>query len=308
MRLEGLKSVACIQGHSCAGRDAGWNRFQRGPTDTLIIYVLAFDRPRVARILDESWGGRAYLDKIVQVSFTLPELQSAVIQRELERGWREIARATEGPFLHELERDTGTKESVLHAVVPLMETIRDVKRLNATVASLWPILESKVHPADLIVLEALRLFWPEFYGELMAVADDLANYVPAPKAKPGVPPRTPKFLSLRNRVSEAAKKAAEEQETFTRVKNLDSYIASILKFLFPQSAGHRPPPPEEKRIAHPDVLEAYLRHVPEWQAGPVMKGASVSPLAEGEMNVQVGPGTRLQEDVEGEREFEGEME
>src|SRR5437764_9651607 len=38
------------------------------------IYLLAFDRARVASVLDESYGGAGsvYLEKIVQVSFELP--------------------------------------------------------------------------------------------------------------------------------------------------------------------------------------------------------------------------------------------
>ena len=107
-----------------------------------IIYLLAFDRAKVERALDQDGleGGRNYLDKIVELSFDLPATSPQALGNLLIEGIDQaISGIQTGPF------NSGRWQDVAARVLgPLLTTPRDINRyhLAALPASLRMIGEA----------------------------------------------------------------------------------------------------------------------------------------------------------------------
>ncbi|CAB4861610.1 unannotated protein [freshwater metagenome] len=137
-----------------------------------IIYVLAFDRKRVEAALDETnVPGRAYLEKIVQLCFDLP-----VIPRELIRS-QVFARLD--PILDGVKdlrfNQDDWSDVYFEVVEPLLTSLRDVSRLAVSAQPTVRALGSEVETVDLIALEAIRIFRPEFFEKIHAVRTTLTE-------------------------------------------------------------------------------------------------------------------------------------
>ncbi|WP_052946723.1 P-loop NTPase fold protein [Dermacoccus sp. PE3] len=137
-----------------------------------IIYVLAFDRARVEQALTEDGiPGRAYLEKIVQLSFDVPHapeklLRSQVFE-ELNRVLAPVANAT---------LDDGRWSDVYWEVIdPLFSNMRDVKRYAISARSTIKSLGADVDLVDLLAMEALRVFRPELVHQLSKLRNELTS-------------------------------------------------------------------------------------------------------------------------------------
>lgn len=136
-------------------------------------FVLAFDRERVEQALGESEGdGRAYLEKIVEVSYDVPKSRDVDLSQELLNAIDDVlhhATAT-GPF------DEHRFGSIFHGVIrPLVGSMRDVRRYaNALPVSLR-VIGDEVALEDVLALEAIRVLLPEAYAALAESADALTT-------------------------------------------------------------------------------------------------------------------------------------
>jgi predicted KAP-like P-loop ATPase len=131
-------------------------------------YVLAFDDRRVAEALIDKYGsleaGRSFLEKIVQVPLPLPPasikarrsltlegiksaLNLAKIELSAEQNQR-FADIFDKAFLHRIE------------------TPRLAKRFANAMTFALPILGGEVEIIDLILLEAIRAFYPHLYTSI----------------------------------------------------------------------------------------------------------------------------------------------
>ncbi|WP_187588339.1 P-loop NTPase fold protein [Gordonia sp. OPL2] len=137
-----------------------------------IIYVLAFDRERVEQALTEDGiPGRAYLEKIVQLSFDVPHapeklLRSQVVE-ELDRILTPVANAT-------LD-DSRWSDVYWEVIDPLVSNMRDVTRYAISARSTIKSLGDEVDLVDLLALEALRVFRPELFQQLSKLRCELTN-------------------------------------------------------------------------------------------------------------------------------------
>ena len=137
-----------------------------------IIYVLAFDRTRIESALAEDGvPGRAYLEKIVLLSFDVPHVPAKLLRaqvfEELDRVLGQVANVT---------IDEDRWGSVYFRIIdPLIKNMRDVTRYaissTATVRSLGPSIDL----VDLLALEALRVFRPEVVTSLGALRSELTT-------------------------------------------------------------------------------------------------------------------------------------
>lgn len=138
-------------------------------------YVLAFDEEMVAAALSEKYGaggteaGRHFLEKIVQVPLHLP-----VVDRETLRSYC-FEGVDEALGLAGIELSAEqTEEYVYHFATGIqnrMHTPRMAKRYGNALTFALPILKDEVNPVDLMLIEGIRIFYPEIYEHIRANPD-----------------------------------------------------------------------------------------------------------------------------------------
>src|SRR5262249_21766853 len=126
-----------------------------------IIYILAFDRIRVESALGaDGIPGRDYLEKILQVAIDLPAIPADVLNRQIfsaiDAALREIDNP--GPL------NQGVWVDVFMEIVrPLIRNMRDVRRYAAAIQGTVAALNGEIAPADVLALEAIRVFLPDVF-------------------------------------------------------------------------------------------------------------------------------------------------
>jgi hypothetical protein len=130
-------------------------------------YLLAFDEAIVARALGERYpgsgkaAGKRFLEKIIQVPLQLPVIQKETMLKYFIRRLRQTLYLTDIQLSDsELSRLTTTlSDSVLSEPI----TPRDVNRYSNTMSVVIPLLQGEVNMGDLILIEALKIFFPSSY-------------------------------------------------------------------------------------------------------------------------------------------------
>lgn len=137
-----------------------------------LVYVLAFDRERVERALDETnVPGRAYLEKIVQLSFDLPAIQRGTLQTQV---FAELDRILGD--LPDARFDSNRWPDVYMEIVgPMFANLRDVTRFAVSARPALAALGCEIEFVDLVALEAIRVFRPEVFAQLQVVATELTT-------------------------------------------------------------------------------------------------------------------------------------
>ena len=144
-----------------------------------LIYIVSCDRLRVEQALGEQapgLSGRDYLEKIIQWSFNLPEVPSHLLARQLEQAIKRALAAIENPG--RLDEEVWSKARV-EIVRPLIRNMRDVRRYAIAVRSTVGGLEGQVALADVLALEAVRVFLPDVFGLLSGAIDGLTGMTQA---------------------------------------------------------------------------------------------------------------------------------
>jgi predicted KAP-like P-loop ATPase len=137
-----------------------------------IIYVLAFDRERVEQALTEDGiPGRAYLEKIVQLSFDVPHAPEKLLRSQVfEELNRILAPVTDATL------DESRWSDVYWEVIdPLFSNMRDVTRYAISARSTIRSLGVEVDLVDLLAMEALRVFRPEITHQLSKLRSELTS-------------------------------------------------------------------------------------------------------------------------------------
>ena len=136
-----------------------------------IIYFVACDRFRVEQALQEQeLSGRAYLEKIIQLPFDLPEVPSHILREQIDAY---ITASFEGIENVSLLDEELWPDIFTEIVRPLIRNMRDVRRYVATVRGTVIGLEGQVALADLFGLEAVRIFLPDVFKLMPDVIDSL---------------------------------------------------------------------------------------------------------------------------------------
>lgn len=147
-------------------------------------YVLAFDPEIVAGALATSVGGavpadgRRYLEKIVQVPLQLPAADQSTLFFLMLEHLNDAIREVDVAF------PEGDQRAFVRYVEPLFSarrrTVREGKRYANAAGFALPLLAGEVHVGDLLLLEALRAWYPEVHARLqehreLFVADGLGR-------------------------------------------------------------------------------------------------------------------------------------
>ena len=247
-----------------------------------LIYIVSCDRLRVEQALDErgqGLSGRDYLEKIIQWSFNLPEVPSHLLAQQL---YKSIENAladikNPGPFREEVWADIRAE-----IVRPLIRNMRDVRRYAIAIRATVDGLDGQVARADVLALEAIRVFLPDVFRLLPSAIDGLTGMTQAvDRPVDRMPLQVPDnplsgynerlktqvdgliAAAEKDREPEAARTAREVVEAMvdhlfpvgTRLRNLSD--GDSAPFANDDAAEHL----RERRVAHEHVLRLYLERV-----------------------------------------------
>ena len=128
-----------------------------------LVYVLAFDRYRIELALDETnIPGRAYLEKIIQLSFDLPSISQDVLQSKVVAEFNNVLGDVKNLRLDQERWPDAFSELIL----PLIENLRDITRLATSARPTLEVLGADIDAVDIMALEAVRVFKPALFNEL----------------------------------------------------------------------------------------------------------------------------------------------
>lgn len=216
-----------------------------------VIYLLAFDRERVEGALSEQGlPGRAYLEKILQLADDLPTIPAQVLDTQLFDALNETLSMIDktGPF----DRDTW-HDHYSAIIRPLLRNMRDVRRYVAAVPRTVSELDGHVELADVLALEAIRVFLPDVFSKL---ASSVAGLTATSSFRGYDEP------ALKHQVESLVSASATHADV----------ARALVERLFPAAQRHLGGSSfgpdwtgrwlRNRRVAHASILHFYLEHVP----------------------------------------------
>lgn len=218
-----------------------------------IVYVVAFDRKRVEEALAEQGvRGRDYLEKILQVVVDLPAIPSQVLNRQVFTALDGALDTIEkkGPFDQQAWSDL-----FIEIVRPLIRNMRDVRRYAAAVHGTVGALDGQIALADVLALEAVRIFLPDVFEKFHGAVDGLTATSDFSSRGRSEPPQ------LKAQVDGLIEAAGEHGQV----------VRDMIERLFPAGERHAGGSHygdewkgrwlRERRVAHEDILGLYLERV-----------------------------------------------
>ncbi|RWZ49538.1 NTPase KAP [Labedella phragmitis] len=137
-----------------------------------IVYVLAFDRARVEQALTEDGvPGRAYLEKIVQLSFDVPQAPEMLLRSQV---FAELNRVLAPVADIEIDEDRWG-DAYFEIIDPLLSNMRDVTRYAISSRSTIKSLGAEIDLVDLLAMEAVRVFRPDLMQRLAKLRTELTK-------------------------------------------------------------------------------------------------------------------------------------
>jgi len=130
-------------------------------------YILAFDPEMVGAALGEIYGGgnleagRQFLEKIVQVPLDLPAVPAKQLRRLCMEGVEQVLKDNQVSISNQ-EAQLFNRRFVT-GIHPWLTTPRMCKRFSNALSFALPILKGEVNLVDLLMIEAVRVFHPEFH-------------------------------------------------------------------------------------------------------------------------------------------------
>ena len=240
-----------------------------------LIYIVACDRFRVEEALEENGlSGRDYLEKIFQLPYNLPEAPDQILQEQIEESVSTIARIEEST--HSTPFDQEHWGFVFPGIVePLIRNMRDVRRYEAAVRGTLINLRGRVELADVLGLEAVRIFLPDVFRRLPNVIDDITATSLSGKEARDVKDWSRKRVSSESDNNKWEQKKIEEFIKVAETPEEQVVVKQMLYHLFQhysqtsaQSQTVALPLSEpttllaNRRVAHEDILRLYLECVP----------------------------------------------
>ena len=175
-----------------------------------LVYIVACDRFRVEEALEEDGlSGRDYLEKIIQLPYNLPEVPAQILQEQIDESVNAIARIEESTHSTPFDQDHWGFVS-LGIVDPLIRNMRDVRRYNAAVRGTLINLRGQVELADVLGLEAIRLFLPDVFRRLHSVIDDITVDSPSGEEARDIKERSRELVSDESNNEERKQKKIEK--------------------------------------------------------------------------------------------------
>lgn len=145
-------------------------------------YVLAFDQEMVAGAVGERYGkgdiqaGREFLEKIIQVPLQLPKAPHDQLVEYCLSHVQAALDSTEQQLTDKQTQDF--QVSFLLYVAPRLETPRNAKRYANALAFVLPLLRDELAPVDVMLLEAVKIFYPDTFEHLRDQPQLYTGYYP----------------------------------------------------------------------------------------------------------------------------------
>jgi hypothetical protein len=195
-------------------------------------YLLAFDFETVSDALAEvqHTDGAAYLEKIVQVPFRLPDPTPGQLMAIVAEGVQEVASGQEEISDEEREQAKERLEYLaFYGLGSLWDNMRRVNRVLDSLHLTLPAVAGEVRLYDFVLLEALRVTEPRVYESILDGKNLLIG------ATPGAEMMLTR--GSRNAQEEVNRATAALVDAVCRAadrKELDGVIRHILEELFPR--------------------------------------------------------------------------
>lgn len=149
-------------------------------------YILAFDEDMVSSALGERYGsgnkesGRNFLEKIVQVPLNLPMADKLSLRKFFFDCVDEVLKESAVELTD--EESQAFVINYIYGLEPRLATPRIAKCYRNVLSFSLPILKKRVNHLDLMLVEALRVFYPALYDIIRANPDvflgtQLVNYI-----------------------------------------------------------------------------------------------------------------------------------
>ena len=138
-----------------------------------LIYIINCDRFRVEQALAEEMpnqSGRDYLEKIIQWSYDLPEVPIHLLSQQLHEAMDNVLANIESAEPLDEQVWPEVHEDIIR---PLIRNMRDVRRFAIAMRETVGGLKGQVALADVLALEAIRLFLPDVFRRLPGAIDGL---------------------------------------------------------------------------------------------------------------------------------------
>jgi hypothetical protein len=218
-----------------------------------IVYVVAFDRERVETALSEqNIPGRDYLEKILQVAIDLPVIPEHVLNKQVFSAM-DKALARTGTTI-KLDEQVWP-DIFMEVIRPLIKNMRDVRRYAAAIHGTVESINGQIALADLLALEAIRVFLPDVFKCLHGAIDGLTTTSGATYGMRSEPPELK--LQIESLISKSSLHAG--------------VVHSMVDRLFPAAKRHLGGSHygedwkrnwlRNRRVAHEDILRLYLERV-----------------------------------------------
>ncbi len=224
-----------------------------------MVYFLLFQRDVVTEALNDVScnDGKGYLEKLVQVTFDLPEIDRPKLEEVLFCGLNAIL---EKHDLGASFEEYWWNQLYYEGIRGLFRTVRDVRRFVSSFSFHVNLFHGKmayeVNPVDLIAIEALHLFEPNCYRRIHAAKVALTQ------KRQSVPFADDEFNKRDRETIDSVIEACSE-------RNREA-IRRIIRRLFPLServySGHSPGAPSDDeclrrlRVCHPLVFDRYFHY------------------------------------------------
>jgi predicted KAP-like P-loop ATPase len=217
-----------------------------------IIYLLAFDRRRVEQALsEEGIDGRDYLEKIVQAVVDIPAIPRDLLLQTLGSALTDVVNAATAAQRFDSDR---WPDLLFEVIWPQITTMRDVRRLAASVYAAVRGLRDEVELVDVLALEAIRVFMPDTFAVISAGEEGLTT--------------TNGFGLGQHQDSPAYKVEVEAVVAAATREGSADAAKAIIERLFPAATRHISNTNygsdwekqwlRARRVAHKDVLKLYL--------------------------------------------------
>lgn len=210
------------------------------------VFLLAYDQSVVTKALKKQFGinGKKYIEKIVQVDYTIPEISRSDIERIFVDSIDKV-------FSHPAIKDAITrnfKNLKSESFVKLFTSIRDVYRFNNGLKLRLPSIYQELNLRDFFIIEGLRIFRPEAYSFILNSKDDLTHIDKSRLINPSQSP---------NSTNESKSQFIDKQDFDDLTKILTKQLfelkdSGFIGTVFSEDLIR------EKRIANPNYFDRYF--------------------------------------------------
>lgn len=216
-----------------------------------VIYLIAIDKDVVSKSLDDCFPerGAAYLDKIIQVSFDLPDPSDEGISNIFVSGLNRLLDSLKTADIDNSRFWTLYKGGVRKLLTTPRHAVRLLNALYVTI----PGMIGEVNLADFIALESCRLFLSDVYSRIKLNKDKFSGHV--------------SYLERRSRDDELKKYHEEWISSIPDIQQ--AWLKDFLMELFPKlnyawrnttyGADFASEWRRGLRACSPDIFDSYFR-------------------------------------------------